>query len=78
MKLSVEEIKENEDGTTNIVFDYDDEFLEAVKKQLKNDSPTDEEINMYIMQILAYRINEINKEKAEQSEEAEGQEKEEG
>lgn len=78
MKLSVEEIKENEDGTTNIVFDYDDEFLEAVKKQLKNDSPTDDEINMYIMQILAYRINEINKEKAEQSEDDQEQEKEEG
>ncbi len=25
MKLSVDEIKENEDGTTSIVFDYDDE-----------------------------------------------------
>ena len=74
MKLSIDEIKENEDGTTNIVFDYDDEFLEAVKKQLKNDSPTQDEINMYIMEILAYRINQINEEKAEESEEQETEE----
>ena len=74
MKLSVDEIKENEDGTTSIVFDYDEEFLEAVKQQLKNDSPTEDEINMYIMEILAYRINEINKEKSEQTEEQETEE----
>jgi len=71
MKLSVDEIKENEDGTTSIVFDYDEEFLEAVKKQLKNDSPTEEQINMYIMEILAYRINQINEEKSQDSKEQE-------
>ena len=71
MKLSVDEIKENEDGTTSIVFDYDEEFLEAVKKQLKNDSPTEEQINMYIMEILAYRINQINEEKSQDFKEQE-------
>lgn len=56
MKLVVEEIIKNEDGTSSIKFDYDDEFLEVVKKELQNDSPSEQEINQFIMQIILTKM----------------------
>lgn len=58
MKLVVEEVTENEDGTSNIKFDYDDEFLEVVKKELDSESPTEEQINEFIMKVIVSKMQE--------------------
>jgi predicted house-cleaning noncanonical NTP pyrophosphatase (MazG superfamily) len=51
MKFEVENIIENEDGTCNVEYDYDEEFEEFVKQQLaeKNDGkePTKEQVEEY-------------------------------
>lgn len=56
MKLSIVEIKENEDGTKSLVLDYDDEMLEIVKKEIGKDDPSEEEINDFLVQIIAAQI----------------------
>jgi hypothetical protein len=58
MKLVVEEVTENEDGTSSIKFDYDDEFLEVVKKELDSESPTEEQINEFIMKVIVSKMQE--------------------
>ena len=52
MKLEVLEIKENEDGTCEVVFDYDDEFVELVKEQTKLEAPTEEDISAFVVEAL--------------------------
>lgn len=57
MKLSVLEIKENEDGTKSVVLDYDDEMLEIVKKELGNENPSNEEVNDFLLKVLAAEVS---------------------
>lgn len=57
MKLSVLEVKENEDGTKSIVLDYDDEMLEIVKKELGNENPSNEEVNDFLLKVLAAEVS---------------------
>ena len=52
MKLEVLEIKENEDGTCEVVFDYDDEFVELVKGETKLEAPTEEDISAFVVEAL--------------------------
>ena len=51
MKFEIENIIENEDGTCNVQYDYDEEFEEFAKEQIKeqNDGvePTDEQLQEY-------------------------------
>jgi len=51
MKFEVENIIENGDGTCNVEYDYDEEFEQFVKEQIKNvnggKEPTKEEIEEY-------------------------------
>jgi hypothetical protein len=61
MKLVIEEVVENEDGTSNIKFDYDEEFLEVVKKELDTETPTEEQINEFIMKVIVSKMQEENK-----------------
>lgn len=56
MKLEVKEVIENEDGTSSVVFDYDDEFFEVIKKELKSDSPSEEEISEFLLKVLQSQI----------------------
>jgi len=58
MKLVIEEVVENEDGTSNIKFDYDEEFLEVVKKELDTETPTEEQINEFIMKVIVSKMQE--------------------
>ena len=52
MKLEVLQIKENEDGTCEVIFDYDDEFVELVKEQTKLEAPTEEDISAFVVEAL--------------------------
>lgn len=56
MKLEVKEVIENEDGTSSVVFDYDEEFFQVIKKELNNDSPTEEEISEFLLKVLQSQI----------------------
>lgn len=56
MKLEVKEVIENEDGTSSVVFDYDDDFFEVIKKELKSDSPSEEEISEFLLKVLQSQI----------------------
>lgn len=57
MKLSVLEVRENEDGTKSVVLDYDDEMLEVVKKELGNENPSNEEVNDFLLKVLAAEVS---------------------
>lgn len=48
MKIEVLEVIENEDGTCNVIFDYDDEFVDLVKKELNQEEVSEEEISLFI------------------------------
>ena len=48
MKLEVLEINENENGTCDVVFDYDDEYYEFMKKEMGDDNPSDEKISSFL------------------------------
>jgi hypothetical protein len=52
MKLEVLQIKENDDGTCEVIFDYDDEFVELVKEQTKLEAPTEEDISAFVVEAL--------------------------
>lgn len=63
MKLEVKEIVQNGDGTSNVVFDYDEEFFEVIKRELNSESPSEEEISEFLLKVLQSQI--IPKEVAE-------------
>jgi hypothetical protein len=50
MKIEVTEVIENDDGTCNVVFDYDDEFVEHVRKELQKEHVTEEDIAQYVIE----------------------------
>ena len=52
MKIDVIDIKENSDGTCEVVFDYDDEFVELVKEELDREEVSEEEISEYVVKCL--------------------------
>lgn len=52
MLIEIKEVIDNGDGTTTLVFEYDDEFVEFTKKQLNLESPTEEQISDYILQAI--------------------------
>lgn len=63
MKLEVLEVKENQDGTCEVVFDYDDEYFEFMKKELGDESPSDEKINSFLSETLQRAVTMFNKDK---------------
>lgn len=71
MKLTVEEVRQNEDGTTTVEFDYDEEFLELAKKEMANDNPSEEEMNRFIMNLFQAYIAHKELKQAEESKEEE-------
>lgn len=52
MKLEVLEINENENGTCDVVFDYDDEYYEFMKKEMGDENPSDEKISSFLSETL--------------------------
>jgi len=57
MKIDVIDIKENNDGTCKVVFDYDDEFVELVKEELDRKEVSEEEISEYVVRCLEKGIS---------------------
>jgi len=48
MKITIEKLTPNEDGTCNIDFDYDEEYLEFMKKEIGKEELTEEDISRYV------------------------------
>jgi len=71
MKLAIAEVRENEDGTKTVVFDYDDEMLEVAKKEIGNDSPTEEEVSAFFVKIITAEVQRRQAEAAKAEQEAE-------
>lgn len=65
MKVEVLEINENEDGTHEIVFDYDEEYLEFMKQQLGKEELTDEEISQFLAAALSEGMRMMQEEEGE-------------
>lgn len=49
MKIEVLEVVENEDGSCNVTFDYDEEFVDLVKKELEKEEVSEEDISQYVV-----------------------------
>lgn len=48
MKITVEKLIQNDDGTCNIEFDYDEEYLDFMKKEMGKEELTEEDISHYV------------------------------
>lgn len=57
MKIEVLEVVENGDGTCNVVFDYDDEFVEMVKEEINKEEITEEDIAAFVVENLEKGID---------------------
>lgn len=68
MKVDVVEVIENEDGTSEVVFDYDDEYLEFMKKELGKEELSDEEINQFLANALMQGIALMQEQEETESE----------
>lgn len=66
MKFEIENIVQNEDGTCNVEYDYDEEYAEFAKQQLMFENggkePTTEELEAF----FAEAVQKIVDKKAEQ------------
>lgn len=71
MKLTVEQVKQNEDGTTTIGFDYDEEFLDLAKKEMNKEDPSEEEVSEFIFRLLYSHIAANELKRSEESQEKE-------
>jgi hypothetical protein len=56
MKLSIEKIIENEDGTKSIVLDYDDEMKQLAIDSIAHENPTEEEITSFLLFLLTKEL----------------------
>lgn len=66
MKIDILEIIKKEDGTSEVVFDYDKEFLDYVKLKTKKKKPSKKDISEFFIQCLSNGLdllNEAEKEK---------------
>lgn len=50
MRIDIIKSEKNEDGTYNLEFDYDDEYLEAMKRKLGKQELTEEEISKFVLE----------------------------
>lgn len=63
MKIEVVKTEQNPDGTWSIEFDYDDEYLDAMKIELGKKELTEEEISSFILSQIEKAV-EKEKQKA--------------
>lgn len=62
MNLKILEVKQNENGTCDVVFDYDDQYLEFVKESLGKEEPTEDEIAQFLSEAIHREIDRLSKE----------------
>ena len=48
MKITIDKLIQNDDGTCNIEFDYDEEYLDFMKKEMGKEELTEEDISRYV------------------------------
>lgn len=60
--LKLEVIKENKDGTADVVFDYDDTFISYYKKETGRETIDDKEVGQFIVKMLSEGIAPTPKE----------------
>lgn len=65
MKIDVVQILEKEDGTKEIIFDYDKEFLEYVKKKTGKKIPSKKDISDAFLETLENSLELLEKERKE-------------
>ena len=63
MKIDVLEVIEKEDGTKEIIFDYDKEFLEFVKTKTGKKIPSKKDINKVFLETLENSLELLEKER---------------
>jgi hypothetical protein len=65
MKIDILTVKEREDGTKEIIFDYDDEFLKYVKLKTGKKIPSKKDINNVFLECLEDGLQLLEKERKE-------------
>lgn len=68
MKIDILEIIEKEDGTSEVIFDYDKEFLDYVKLKTNKKKPSKKDISEIFIQCLNNGINFLNESEKEKCE----------
>lgn len=61
MKLTVDKITENPDGTVTVNFDMDDEYEEFIKKTLGVEELTDEMVHSFVNNAIQRMVEEKSK-----------------
>ena len=61
MKIEIINTIQNPDGTWSIEFDYDEEYLDAMKIELGKEQLTEEEISSFILSKIEAALEEKNK-----------------
>lgn len=58
MNIKILEIKENEDGTATLLFDYDEEFRDLVEEKIGKE-PTEQDISDFVVESIQKGIDLI-------------------
>ena len=61
MKIEIVNTIQNPDGTWSIEFDYDEEYLDAMKIELGKEELTEEEISSFILSRIEAAVEENKK-----------------
>lgn len=66
MKFEIENIIENDDGTCNVEYDYDEEYAEFAKQQLMSENggkePTTEELEQFFAEAVQKAVDKKREE----------------
>lgn len=65
MKIDVLEVIEKEDGTKEVIFDYDEEFLNYVKLKTGKKIPSKKDINDIFLKTLEEGLTLLEEERKE-------------
>lgn len=64
MKIDIIEVIKKEDGTSEVIFDYDDEFLKYVKLKTGKKRPSKKDISEIFLQTLNEGLDMMKKEES--------------
>ena len=64
MKIDIIEVIKKEDGTSEVIFDYDDEFLKYVKLKTGKKRPSKKDISEIFLETLNEGLDMMKKEES--------------
>jgi hypothetical protein len=67
MKIDIIQIIEKKDGTSEVIFDYDEEFLKYVKLKTGKKRPTKKQISEVFLTILDQGLEMLAEQQKEES-----------